>query len=87
MDPSPHCSCGEPKGLTSLTCRGCASKRHEKKSPTPGEIAAACEQIQGGWTDGERNNRAGGRVRDVETAVIPVVEFVSAANNGYLREA
>jgi hypothetical protein len=32
----------------------------ENPSPTPEEIAAACEAIQAGWTDAEREQRSRG---------------------------
>ena len=86
--PNARCRCGNPKGLSSLLCRECAGTLHERKSPTPEEIRERAAEIRAGWSAEETAKRSVGIIRGgVEMPLIPLVEFVSAANNGYLREA
>ena len=84
--PNARCECGNPKGLSSAKCRECAGQWAERKAPTPEEIAASCLEIQGRWSAAEEQKR---RAKDgsVEIGIVPVVEFLSAATNGYLKEA
>jgi len=44
-------------GLPSARLGGNSGRRPE--DPTRDEIATACQEIQAGWTDEERNSRAG----------------------------
>lgn len=88
MHPIHRCKCGNPKSREAIACGECARSYAEVLAPTEEEIAERAAAIRAGWSEEETRKRSMGIVRGgVEIPLIPLVEFVSAAHNGYLREA
>lgn len=72
LDPVRTCiECGQPAMIGTYTCKDCTVEATKSKHlPSPEEIRQQTLELQSGWSDYERHQRAGIMVEPVETKVV-----------------
>jgi len=80
-------ACEEVPATASVASPPREDADREPDDPSPDEIAAACERIQAGWCDSEREARAQGETRRSSPSMRehPVRDFPSRLSGSWAR--